>query len=455
MNAANPGFDAAMRLYRAGRLEEALAAFDALLASNPGLAPARSLRGLTRCHLGDFAGGISDLREAVRMAPREPAMHANLGMVLFVQDQLPEANEVLRKALVLNPRQADALSNLSLVLRAQGDFGGAERAARAALAARPGYPEATVNLGYALVAQGKFAEGWEALSFRPHPQVNLRDPGLRVTVPHDAALPPAGTPAIVHGEQGLGDTLFLLRFAPQLRARGHRLAFWGDARLHPLLARTGLFEHHLRPEAVPGAGLAILWAGDLPRLLGASDPAAFPPPLALTTDPVRLGGMRARLAAWGPAPYVGITWRAGLERKGKVALAKEVPPRLLGAALAPARATFVSVQRNPRAEEWAEAAQALGAPLHDAGFANEDLDDALAIMALLDDYVGVSNTNMHLRAGLGRRARVLVPFPPEWRWLERAERSPWFPHWPLYRQSATGDWSAALEGVRAGVLGAN
>ncbi|HEX9782720.1 MAG TPA: hypothetical protein VGA56_08320 [Opitutaceae bacterium] len=33
---------------------------------------------------------------------------------------------------------------------------------------------------------------------------------------------------------------------------------------------------------------------------------------------------------------------------------------------------------------------------------NEDLEDMLALLAVVDDYVGASNTNMHLRASAGR-----------------------------------------------------
>ena len=45
--------------------------------------------------------------------------------------------------------------------------------------------------------------------------------------------------------------------------------------------------------------------------------------------------------------------------------------------------------------------RALGAPLHDFSAINADLESALAAMDLVDEYVGVSNTNMHLRAGVG------------------------------------------------------
>ena len=453
MRPANPGLDAALALYRAARLDEALQAFDALVAADPANARALSFRGLTRCQLGDFERGLEDLNAAAGLAPRDAALHANLGMIHYVRNDLDAAQAALKRALVLVPNYPEALANLSLVLRERGDFGGAERAARAALAARPGYHEARINLSYTLLAQGKFAEGWEASCTRPHAHVNLRDPALRVTAPHHTQLPASPGAIIVHGEQGLGDTLFFLRFVPRLRALGHRLAFWGDARLHGMLRRTGHFEHCLMPEAAPGEGLTLLWAGDLPLLLGAASPGEFPPALALQPDGARVARLRARLAAWGGPPYLALTWRAGQSRSGRVVLSKNIEAPALGAALARVPATFVSVQRNPDPDNARALAAALGKPLHDASFANDDLEDALAMMGVVDEYVGVSNTNMHLRAGVGHSAKVLVPFPPEWRWLAAGERSPWFPAWPLYRQAADGSWGGALERLAGSFTG--
>ena len=84
--------------------------------------------------------------------------------------------------------------------------------------------------------------------------------------------------------------------------------------------------------------------------------------------------------------------------------------------------------------------EALGAPVHDASFANGELDDILALMSAVDDYVGVSNTNTHLRAGTGGAMRVLVPHPPEWRWGLQGDRSPWFPTARVERQQLNGRW---------------
>ena len=438
----------ALALRAAGRLQEALQAFDELVRRYPAVPQPRQMRGLTLCHLDRFDEGMADMRAAIAMAPRTAAFHCDLGLILFVLDRGDEAHAELKRALMLAPGDPDALNNLSLVLRARGDFAGAEQAARQAIAGRGDFPQARLNLATALLPQGKFAEAWREYGARPNPLVNLRDPRQPAGVPHADRLPEPSAPLVLHGEQGLGDTVFFLRFAPALRARGHRLAFWGDPRLQPLLVRTGLFEHFIGREAVPAEGLSVAWVGDLPGMLGASDPAAFPPALPIPPEAPRTALLRTYLERLGPAPYVGLTWRAGLDRKGRIGLAKGVPAEGLARALSGVRATFISLQRGPAAGEVDGFAAALGAPVHDGAALNDRLEDALAAMELMDEYVGVSNTNTHLRASAGRAARVLVPWPPEWRWMHGPERSPWFPAMPLYRQSAEGDWAPALARLR-------
>ena len=117
----------------------------------------------------------------------------------------------------------------------------------------------------------------------------------------------------------------------------------------------------------------------------------------------------------------------------------------LGAALKPFRGTFLALQRNPAPGEIATLEHAIGARVHDLSDLNEDLEGMLALLEVIDEYVGVSNTNTHLRARAGNTARVLVPAPAEWRWMAAGRYSPWFPGFPVYRQANDGDWRAALD----------
>jgi hypothetical protein len=92
-------------------------------------------------------------------------------------------------------------------------------------------------------------------------------------------------------------------------------------------------------------------------------------------------------------------------------------------------------------------------PVQDLSAANENLAEMLALLGQLQDYVTVSNTNLHLHAGIGGRARVLVPRPAEWRWMDEGERSPWFPAFPVYRQPPSRDWTEPLARLRRDLIG--
>ena len=180
----------------------------------------------------------------------------------------------------------------------------------------------------------------------------------------------------------------------------------------------------------------------------------WPPiPESIKLEPIaeRVSAIRSALERLGAAPYIGVTWRAGTkpeEQGHDWVLNKAIDLSSLAAALRGADATFIALQRNPAPGEIAQLASDLGRPVHDLTALNGDLEGMLALLAVLDDYVGVSNTNMHLRAAVGKPARVLVPSPAEWRWMHSGRTSPWFPEFSVYRQSLNGDWTRALERLK-------
>ena len=128
-------------------------------------------------------------------------------------------------------------------------------------------------------------------------------------------------------------------------------------------------------------------------------------------------------------------------------LSKEAPMEAVAAVLAPLAVPVVVLQRHPAAEEIETLSAVLGRPAADLSACHEDLEDALALAGVIDDYVCVSNTLVHLRAAQGRGSRVLVPNPPEFRWMAGGEESPWFPGTRVYRQGRDGTWRTALAAV--------
>ena len=253
----------------------------------------------------------------------------------------------------------------------------------------------------------------------------------------------------LHGEQGLGDELFFLRFAAELRARGAaRVEAAVDARLADMVSRSGVVDACLAksPQLLRDPGWALI--GDLPYLLGSSR-SYVPPALPLNPLQSRFAEIGKQIAGLA-RPLVGLTWRAGTP-PGTIdypSLFKDLPFDAIAAFAAGLPGTVLVLQRHPRAAELEQLALRAPGRIVDFSGLNEDLEGMLALLAQIDEYVGVSNTNTHMFAGVGGRGRVLVPVNTEFRWMAQGRESPWFPGFTIYRPGVDRNWSAVLEQLR-------
>jgi hypothetical protein len=191
----------------------------------------------------------------------------------------------------------------------------------------------------------------------------------------------------------------------------------------------------------------------LPLALGMASEADIPPPIPLAVLPEKQREIAQILAPYRKAkmPLIGITWRGGID-KLRNRMVREIPIELLAAALRGIKAKFVIVQRNPQPGEIAAFEKALGHPVLDLSGLNNDLEGMLALMEQLDDYIGVDNTNMHLRASVGKTARILVPHLQDFRCMAQGDSSPWFPGFAIYRRTSENNWSATLEKLKGHIL---
>ena len=428
-----------------------LAALKRALRQRPAYAEAHYNRGKVLEKIGDARGACEAFRRAAAIDPRHPHAGYLHARALLLLGEPEAALLALEGALADNPRDDWCSLLKGQVLWVRDGVGAALAWCREVAPRLPASGMMQRYLATMLLAAGELEEGWRAYLRR-----DLAGPAPRAEVP--AALPGRldGTTLLLRAEQGLGDVLFFLRFALLLADRGARLQARVPAKLVPLLARTGRFAavHDERaPAAALGPFTASLDMGDLPVVAGHFQAA---PPTPLAPLEARGHAWRERLAAAGPGPYLGVTWRAGTDfRRGPEfgrniqLLSKEIDLPMFGQALAGIGATLVVLQRAPAAGEVATLAKLARCSVFDASAANDDLEEALALLDALDDCVGVSNTNMHLCAGLGRTARVLVPFPPDWRWMAEGNESLWFPGFRLYRQTPGRDWSKALARLAA------
>jgi tetratricopeptide repeat protein len=349
----------------------------------------------------------------------------NLAVLYARQGRYDEALPLLAEARARMPHDESMAINRAYALLATSGPDACLQELTAFVELHPDAAAAHAELGRRLLAEGRFAQGWAEYAWRHG-------------VPPSTLPDPAGKRVLVLPDQGLGDQLFFLRFAAKLRERAAEVAFDCPEKLASIVdvgSRKGDYD-------------LALPTGDLPRLLNET---STPPPLPIRVDDARVAAWRDRLSMLGPGPHIAVTWRGGTKRaapefarRGEDALYKEIDLALLAAALRNWRGSVLIVQRLPMAAEVPIFCNSLGRGAHDLSGANDDLEDMAALLSLTDEYVGVSNTNMHLFAGLGRKARVLVPFPPEFRWMHAAATSPWFLGFSLYRQAPSRDWSDAL-----------
>lgn len=83
----------------------ALSFFDRLVALHPNWAEAWQKRATTRLLGGDLKGAVADMRQVVKLEPRQFPTLAALGFVLHKQGSDKEALAVLRKSKALDPQQ--------------------------------------------------------------------------------------------------------------------------------------------------------------------------------------------------------------------------------------------------------------------------------------------------------------------------------------------------------------
>lgn len=141
----------AVRLHRAGRVAEAIIAYQQILASWPDLFDAQVNFGNLLAKSGRTREAITAYRSAIKIKPDAPDAHFNLGNALKTIGQLQDSVVSYRRALALRPDFPQALFNLGNSLEALGRNDEAIAAMRRAVQLAPEFVKARNNLGILLL----------------------------------------------------------------------------------------------------------------------------------------------------------------------------------------------------------------------------------------------------------------------------------------------------------------
>ncbi len=164
--------EAAVAHQRAGRVEQAVAGYEAVLRRQPRQFDALHMLAVIEAERGRPARAMELFRAAVAVQPKHLDALRNFGGFLQTQGQTDAAIELYRRALALKPDFAKALSALAIALRHKGEIDAAEAACREAIRVNPRQTVAHMTLAGLLKDRGCIAEAIasyrRALESDPH-----------------------------------------------------------------------------------------------------------------------------------------------------------------------------------------------------------------------------------------------------------------------------------------------
>jgi len=416
-------------LRRKGRLEAARSLFEQALINHPENADLCLNLGNLLAELGDAEAAFTQFRRAAGIAPDNAAAWFGLTAASLRRNLPEEALAAGKRGLALDPNHAAAWNNLGVALKELGRFDEALDAYERALAVDPDDGEIRYNRGVVHLLRGDYRQGWPDYEYRFAGPAG-RPPGGTLGRPKWSGQGLAGKAILLIAEQGLGDAIQFIRFAPALKDRGAAAVF---VQCREPLARLLKNAPGVDRVLVPGAPVPtidyFLPLLSLPGLLG----------MIGTTIPAADGYLPAPAAAANALPDKG-AFNIGLNWTGSPTNEADAKRSIPLDSLAP-------LAGIPSCRLFSLQFRAGREPLEAAGLADyvTDLGDRLgdfaqtaALVGELDLIVTVDTALAHLAGAMGRPAWVLLAHVPDWRWTMEGETTPWYDSLTLFRQPATG-----------------
>lgn len=416
------------------RDDEAAALFARIVAAHPGNADA--FHGLSACFRKkrQWPAAEAAARRAVALAPSSAPCRLQLGMVLLDRGKLLESEEMLLSALKLAPDDPSILAmagQVKLSLQAwdeAGDYLGK------AVALQYDHLDARLGIARMNLLRGYFPQAWDDYEWRWR-RADLAKPVLPGAEWDGSPL--GGRTILLHDEQGLGDSLQFVRYAPLVAAMGGRVILRCQAAAARLLA------------TVPGISRVVTETMPLPDADVHATLLSLPRILRTTAETIPAGVPYLR----APPPRTPLPKRDGISLHAGIVWAgnplhgndhqRSCPGEMFLQLLRLPGLALYGLQKGP-----APAASAVSPLLVPPLVPDHaDMADTAAVIAQLDLVITVDTSVAHLAGALGKPVWLLLPYVPDWRWQTGRDTSPWYPTMRLFRQSRPGDWEGVFRAV--------
>jgi hypothetical protein len=244
-----------------------------------------------------------------------------------------------------------------------------------------------------------------------------------------------GRQILIYGEQGAGDAIQFVRYAPLVRNAGgvvilevlphvERLMSWLEGGYPVVNALSAGVEFDVQCPMM-----------SLPQRFG-TELDSIPPParFSIPADMRAKWAARLRTGRMG----VGVVWATNPSYLNNAA--RSVPARYFLPLTRQSGIQCWSLQVGPGAADTPDGMVNLSEELI-------DFAETAAAISELDLVITVDTAVAHLAGSLGKPVWLLLPYTSDWRWMLDHEDTPWYPGMRLFRQRRPGEWGDVVERV--------
>lgn len=306
-------------------------------------------------------------------------------------------------------------------------------------------PQALYALSSVELARGYYPEGFRLAERRyEHPEVAQYINGDLLGKSRWRGEPIEGKTLLVHGEQGLGDTIMCARYLPLLLEMDAVVTVESQEAAISLLAHNypGV-EIMATQRNIAASSHFDYWVGamSLPYLLNSTADSVPGKAGYLSVPDEHATHWQLRLEALSKpgVPRVGIAWSGNPRHRAD--RRRSIPLELVAQYVDKGQvdATFFVLQTDVPDR----------APADLINVAEElvTLADTAALIQEMDLVITVDTSIVHIAGALGKKTWLLFPCRYDWRWGLEGEGNSWYDSVKVVRQSRHGDWKSVLDDV--------
>jgi len=429
----------AKSLANLSRHEEALEKIHIALDIQPEYLEALISKSAILNELNHFDDSLATSDLALGVNPLAQDAWSNRGGALKGLGRFHDALDAYDRAISIDGNYSQAWFNRGVLLKDQKRFDEAMASYEKAIDIKPDDVDAHWNKALLQLTTGNLLEGFQGYEWRwkrsnaeayRHKDISslksLQDLG--------------GKSLLVWAEQGLGDTIQFSRYIPMLLSCGAKVFFEIQPPLASVIARSYPSVKTIPiGQNIEGIDFQIPLAS-LPGLFSTNLLTIPIQGAYLKSCPLKIEYWSQKLKSGNGKKNIGFAC-SGITGN---------PIPLEKFSTISSMANLFLIQKSLRKSDEESLNKVAG--LQVLGDLMEDFEDTAGIVESMDLIISVDTSLAHFAAALGKKTWTLLPYVPEWRWLDNLEDTPWYPGMKLYRQQSPGDWDEVMQRVKQDIL---